>query len=124
MEKGNMCYLVIITLVASLGGLLFGFDMAIISRVLPFMQKQFSLTTVQEGWFVSSALVGFIVGVPFPGELSDRFGRKTVLFLSAFFSFVCNRVSINANILMAGDRKSSRRYRGRHGFQCGATLYF
>lgn len=75
--------LLTITLVASLGGFLFGFDMAVISGVLPLVQKQFSLTAAQEGWFVSSALVGCIIGVAFSGELSDRLGRKKPLILTA-----------------------------------------
>lgn len=73
----------ITTLVASLGGFLFGFDMAVISGVLPLLQKQFTLSAFQEGWFVSSALVGCIAGVAFSGELSDKLGRKTPLFVSA-----------------------------------------
>ncbi|MEJ5993742.1 sugar porter family MFS transporter [Pedobacter sp. Du54] len=72
-----------ITLVASLGGFLFGFDMAVISGVLPLVQKQFTLTAAQEGWFVSSALVGCIIGVAFSGELSDRLGRKKPLIITA-----------------------------------------
>jgi SP family arabinose:H+ symporter-like MFS transporter len=72
-----------ITIVASLGGFLFGFDMAVISGVLPFVEKQFSLSAVQEGWFVSAALVGCIIGVAFSGELSDRLGRRKPLLLSA-----------------------------------------
>lgn len=72
-----------ITLVASLGGFLFGFDMAVISGVLPFVEKQFDLSAVQEGWFVSVALVGCIIGVAFSGELSDRLGRKKPLLISA-----------------------------------------
>lgn len=75
--------LLLITLVASLGGFLFGFDMAVISGVLPLLQKQFSLSAAQEGWFVSSALVGCIIGVAFSGELSDRLGRKKPLILTA-----------------------------------------
>jgi MFS transporter, SP family, arabinose:H+ symporter len=74
-----------ITLVASLGGFLFGFDMAVISGVLPFLQKQFSLSAFEQGWFVSSALIGCIVGVAFSGELSDRLGRKKPLLVSATF---------------------------------------
>ncbi len=72
-----------ITLVASLGGFLFGLDMAVISGVLPLVQKQFSLTAGQEGWFVSSALVGCIIGVTLSGEISDRLGRKKPLILAA-----------------------------------------
>jgi SP family arabinose:H+ symporter-like MFS transporter len=72
-----------ITLVASLGGFLFGFDMAVVSGVLPLLQKQFDLSAFQEGWFVSSALVGCIVGVAFSGEMTDRIGRKKPLLISA-----------------------------------------
>jgi len=75
--------LFIIILVASLGGFLFGFDMAVISGVLPLVEKQFALTAAQAGWFVSSALLGCIIGVSFSGELSDRLGRKKPLFITA-----------------------------------------
>jgi SP family arabinose:H+ symporter-like MFS transporter len=82
--RNNGSYLFIITLVASLGGFLFGFDMAVVSGILPLLQKQFSLSAFQEGWFVSSALVGCIIGVAISGELSDRLGRKKPLLLAAF----------------------------------------
>ncbi|MES2829210.1 MAG: sugar porter family MFS transporter [Bacteroidota bacterium] len=88
MNTSYKFYLALITVVASLGGLLFGFDMAVISGVLPFVRKQFELTAFQEGWFVSSALVGCIVGVAFSGDLSDRLGRKKLLFLSAFLFLI------------------------------------
>jgi len=73
----------IITLIASLGGVLFGFDMAVISGILPLLHKQYSFTPAMEGWLVSSALVGCILGVMASGVLSDRFGRKKMLGLSA-----------------------------------------
>ena len=66
-----------------MGGLLFGFDMAVISGVLPFVKEQFSLSAAAEGWFVSSALVGCIIGVAFSGELSDRWGRRALLLIAA-----------------------------------------
>ncbi|QKJ30579.1 sugar porter family MFS transporter [Mucilaginibacter mali] len=83
MKKQNQISLGLITIVASLGGFLFGFDMAVVSGVLPFIEKQFSLGAGQEGWFVSAALVGCIIGVLFSGELSDRLGRRVPLLLSA-----------------------------------------
>jgi len=83
MSKQKKTSVLLITLVASLGGFLFGFDMAVISGVLPLVQKQFALSASQEGWFVSSALVGCIIGVAISGELSDRFGRKKPLILTA-----------------------------------------
>jgi SP family arabinose:H+ symporter-like MFS transporter len=75
--------LTLIILVVSLGGFLFGFDMAVISGVLPLVEKQFSLSAAQQGWFVSSALVGCIIAVIFSGELADRLGRKKPLLLAA-----------------------------------------
>ncbi|WP_295767133.1 sugar porter family MFS transporter [uncultured Mucilaginibacter sp.] len=83
MMKNKSISLIAITIVASLGGFLFGFDMAVISGVLPFVKTQFSLTAVQEGWFVSSALIGCIIGVALSGELSDRLGRRVPMLLSA-----------------------------------------
>lgn len=57
--------------------------MAVVSGVLPLVQKQFRLSAAGEGWFVSSALVGCIIGVAISGELSDRLGRKKPLLLTA-----------------------------------------
>lgn len=79
----NPYYLKLVILTASLGGFLFGFDMAVISGVLPFVSKQFVLSPAQEGWFVSSALLGCVIGVALTGELSDRLGRKKILFIAA-----------------------------------------
>ena len=48
--------------IAGLGGFLFGFDTAVISGTIGFLQEKFSLTLMMEGWIVSSALVGCIIG--------------------------------------------------------------
>jgi SP family arabinose:H+ symporter-like MFS transporter len=76
-------YLFLITLVVSLGGFLFGFDLAVVSGILPLLKKQFSLSSVMEGLFVSAALAGCIIGVAISGELSDRLGRRKPLILAA-----------------------------------------
>lgn len=65
--------------VAAVGGFLFGFDMAVVSGVLPLVTEQFALSPLLQGWFVSSALVGCIAGVAISGELGDRFGRRPAL---------------------------------------------
>ncbi|MBW8683607.1 MFS transporter [Chitinophaga rhizophila] len=81
--KKQSTLLLMTTIVASLGGFLFGFDMAVVSGILPFVRDQFALSAFGEGWFVSSALAGCIVGVLFSGHLSDRLGRKKLLYLAA-----------------------------------------
>lgn len=83
METLSNNKLAYVTFIASLGGFLFGFDMAVVSGVLPFVQTQFSLSAAQEGWFVSSALAGCIAGVIFASEFTDRLGRKKLLLLAA-----------------------------------------
>jgi len=72
-----------ICMTVALGGLLFGFDTAVISGALGLIRTQFSLGTVQEGWLVSSGLAGCILGVLVTGVLSDRIGRKRTVLLAA-----------------------------------------
>ncbi len=75
----NFRYLLTISLVTALGGLLFGFDISVISGTIPFLQDFFELNEALKGWVVSSALIGCIIGASFSGRLGDRFGRKKVL---------------------------------------------
>lgn len=88
MMRENRSYLILITLISATGGFLFGFDMAVISGMLTFIQQQFDLTASQEGWFVSSALVGCILGVAASGEISDRLGRRVSMIMAAFLFFI------------------------------------
>ncbi len=81
--KVNFRYLLTISLVTALGGLLFGFDISVISGAIPFLQKYFVLNESMKGWVVSSALLGCIIGASFSGRLGDRYGRKKVLMVTA-----------------------------------------
>lgn len=81
-------YFFLVCFIAALGGFLFGFDTAVISGVLEFVSKDFHFSLLMEGWFVSSALLGCIIGVAAAGKLSDRYGRKTVMILSASLFFI------------------------------------
>ncbi|MCW1963517.1 sugar porter family MFS transporter [Chryseobacterium viscerum] len=71
------------TLVASVGGLLFGYDTAVISGAIGFMKIYYQLSDVMTGWVASCALLGCIIGAMYSGKLSDQVGRKKVLMLSA-----------------------------------------
>lgn len=79
----NLGYLVFLSVVAALGGFLFGYDTAVISGTIAQVTKQFQLDALQQGWYVGCALIGSIIGVLFAGILSDRFGRKFTMILSA-----------------------------------------
>lgn len=79
----NLPYIVGITLAATLGGLLFGYDTAVISGAIGSLRTYFDLNDVQEGWAASSALVGCIGGAAIAGWLADRFGRKPGLLAAA-----------------------------------------
>ncbi len=76
-------YVYYVSFVATIGGLLFGFDTAIIAGGLVYLKDFFALDAVQEGWAVGSALVGCIIGAAVAGVVSDAIGRKKVLVLSA-----------------------------------------
>ena len=80
----NFIYVSLITLTATLGGFLFGFDTAVISGTISFVKLQFGMSSLMEGWYVSSALLGCIAGVAISGKLSNKLGRKKVMLFAAF----------------------------------------
>lgn len=83
----NKRYLLTANVVAALGGLLFGFDTAVISGTIPFIEPYFNLTDVTLGWAVSSILLGCAIGAVISGRLSERYGRKvTLIFCALLFS--------------------------------------
>src|SRR3954468_7409122 len=77
-------YVWMIAAIAAMGGLLFGYDWVVIGGAKPFYEQFFQLTTRQlVGWANSCALLGCLVGSLASGLLTDRFGRKKTLILSA-----------------------------------------
>jgi len=93
-----------ICLTVAIGGLLFGFDTAVISGAIGLIKTQFHLDTVMEGWLVSSGLAGCIGGVLITGALSDRIGRKRTIILSGimfFFSGIGCAYAGNIDFLIA-----------------------
>ncbi len=76
-------YVISVTCVAAIGGLIFGFDTAIVAGATRYMKEQFSLNSLQEGWAVSVVLIGCMFGAGLAGPISDRVGRKRFMLISA-----------------------------------------
>jgi MFS transporter, SP family, arabinose:H+ symporter len=79
----NFRYVAFLASTAALGGLLFGFDIAIITGAGPFITRQFALGDIGLGWAFSSLLFGCVLGCFIAGRLTDRYGRKRLLVVVA-----------------------------------------
>jgi sugar porter (SP) family MFS transporter len=92
MKKFNNSYLFAISMVSAMGGLLFGYDWVVIGGAKPFYERFFDITTSAnlQAWAMSSALIGCILGAVVSGIISDKFGRKRPLLLSAFLFTVAS----------------------------------
>jgi SP family xylose:H+ symportor-like MFS transporter len=87
-EKGSIVYVMLICMVAALGGLLFGYDTGVINGAIGPLKTHFSLDANWAGWATGCALVGCAIGAAAAGILSDWLGRKKVLILSAILFFI------------------------------------
>lgn len=85
MNKYNTRYLFLISLVSAMGGLLFGYDWVVIGGAKPFYEPFFGITDnpVMQGWAMSSALLGCLIGALLAGMFSDRYGRKKMFIVAA-----------------------------------------
>jgi SP family arabinose:H+ symporter-like MFS transporter len=79
----NLRYVIFLGSTAALGGLLFGFDIAIITGAGPFITREFALSDIGLGWAFSSLLFGCVLGCFIAGRLTDRYGRKKLLLVVA-----------------------------------------
>lgn len=83
-RSGSIGYVFLIASVAALGGLLFGYDTAVIAGAIKYLVQCFKpMTPAMEGWAVANVLVGCMIGAAMAGMLSDRLGRRRVLLLTA-----------------------------------------
>jgi len=88
-DKGSTGYVVLVTIVAALGGLLFGYDTGVIAGAIGFLERHFNLDpSFQKGWVAASALIGCTIGVSLAELMSDRLGRKKTLIVSAILFFI------------------------------------
>jgi SP family sugar porter-like MFS transporter len=79
-------YLLLISLVSAMGGLLFGYDWVVIGGAKPFYEVFFHISDspAMQGWVMGSAIIGCLVGVMISGSLSDKYGRKPLMVCAAF----------------------------------------
>jgi MFS transporter, SP family, arabinose:H+ symporter len=80
--NGNKWYVYKATIVAAVGGLLFGYDTAVVAGAIGFIEKLYNLSPTMKGWIASCALIGCVIGAMFAGTVSDKVGRKKMLVLS------------------------------------------
>ena len=82
----NTKFIYMISMVSAMGGLLFGYDWVVIGGAKPFYEQFFHISNnpSMQGWAMSSALLGCLVGAAMSGMLSDKYGRKLLLIISAF----------------------------------------
>lgn len=101
----NLGYVWLISVVAAMGGLLFGWDWVVIGGAKPFFERYFQLTSeAQIGWANSCALIGCLVGALMAGALSDKFGRKRLLVVAALIFAVTslgNALATNFTVFIA-----------------------
>lgn len=84
-SKVNQQYLILISLIAGMGGYLFGYDWVVIGGAKAFYEIYFSIANIPwlQGWVMSSALLGCLMGVVISGWLSDKYGRKFMMILAS-----------------------------------------
>lgn len=97
MEKINTKYIYMISMVSAMGGLLFGYDWVVIGGAKPFYEPffQISSSAALQGWAMSSALIGCLLGAVVSGVFSDKYGRKRMLIFSAFL-FIISAIGTGA----------------------------
>lgn len=99
MESNNfkLTYILFISFISALGGLLFGYDWVVIGGAKPFYEQYFAISNlpVMQGWVMSCALVGCLIGAALSGFLSDRYGRKRLLIYTALL-FILSAIGTGA----------------------------
>ena len=82
-ESTNYAFIILITLVATIGGFLFGYDSGVINGTVDGLKKAFHADSIGTGFNVASILLGCAAGAFFAGWLADKFGRRTILIISS-----------------------------------------
>lgn len=93
MQNNSLKYVYQYTIVAAVGGLLFGYDTAVVAGAIGFIQQKYELSAAMTGWAASCALIGCMAGAMLAGILSDKLGRKIVLMIAGL-AFAVSSIGI------------------------------
>jgi len=115
-ETYNKAYVIWISLIVSMGGLLFGYDLGVITGVIPFIQQQYSLDGFNLGWVVAIFELGCMAGAFVVSPITERFGRKKALILTAIL-FILTTLGI----VLADSAKTLALWRSLQGVTVGAA---
>lgn len=90
MKKQNSTYLGVITFISAMGGLLFGYDWVVVGGAKPFYELYFNIinSPAMQGWVMGSAILGCLLGVMVSGGLSDKYGRKPLMYIAAIIFII------------------------------------
>lgn len=85
MKSKNNSYLLLITFVSAMGGLLFGYDWVVVGGAKPFYELFFGIenSPTMQGWVMGCAILGCLLGVMITGSLADRYGRKPLMIIAS-----------------------------------------
>lgn len=88
LEKHSTWYVILIAVSAGMAGLLYGFDTAVISGAIGYLQELYDLSPAMEGWVISCVMIGGVIGVATSGFLSDKYGRKNIMMVAAILFII------------------------------------
>lgn len=87
-HEDNKLFIIFISLAASIGGFLFGFDSGVINGTVDGLQQAFNSNSVGTGFNIASMLLGCAIGAFFAGRLADLYGRRSLLIIAAIFFII------------------------------------
>lgn len=97
-DSYNYAYTIIISLIAAMGGLLFGYDLGVITGVIPFIQKQFKIEGFTLGWVVALFELGCMAGTFLTAYFADKLGRKkSLIYVAVYFIITIAGVTFSQN---------------------------